>query len=148
VVIAAGAFGVLLACAVLTAPLNAQGVEGRIGDLVVSEAAARATPPGATVGAVYFSITNAGATADRLESVSTPAARAVQLHATSAVNGVMQMREVGPVECAPGTTVKAQPGALHVMLIGLSAPLRLGSTIDVSLKFHAAGVLTLKVPIT
>jgi copper(I)-binding protein len=61
---------------------------------------------------------------------------------------MMQMREVSTVECAPGATVKAQPGGLHVMLIGLSAPLTLGSTIDVSLQFHAAGVLKLKVPIT
>jgi copper(I)-binding protein len=148
VVIAARAFGAFLACAALTPPLNAQGVDGRIGNLIVSGAAARATPPGTTVGAVYFSITNAGAAADRLESVSTPAARLVELHATSMVNGVMQMREVGTVECAPGATVRAQPGGLHVMLIGLSAPLRLGSTLDVSLKFHAAGVLMLKVPIT
>jgi hypothetical protein len=34
------------------------------------------------------------------------------------------------------------------MLIGLAALLTLGTRLDVSLKFHAAGVLTLKVPVT
>jgi periplasmic copper chaperone A len=136
-----------MACAALSSPLHAQGAEARVGTLTVSGTRARATPPGASVGAIYFSIQNSGSSADRLESVSTPAAHSVQLHATSTVKGVMQMREVYGVECPPNTTVKAEPGGLHVMLIGLSAPLRLGTPIDVSLHFHAAGVLTMKVPV-
>jgi periplasmic copper chaperone A len=139
--------GLLLAAA-CAGPLHAQGAEGRIGNLTVSGASARPTPPGATVGAIYFKVSNAGASADRLESVSTPIARSVQIHATSSVRGVMQMREVDGVECPAGATVKAEPGGLHVMLIGLSAPLTLGSAFTVSLQFHAAGVLTLKVPVT
>ena len=138
----------LLAFAVLATLLRAQETEARVGNLQVAGASARATPPGATVGVIYFSIKNTGAAADVLESVSTPAARTVQLHATSVVNGVMQMREVKAVACPPGATVKAEPGGLHVMLIGLAAPLTLGTSLDVSLKFHAAGVLTLKVPVT
>jgi periplasmic copper chaperone A len=138
----------LLAFAVLATPLHAQETQARAGNLIVAEASARATPPGATVGVIYFSIRNTGATADALESVSTPAAGSVQLHATSRVNGVMQMREVKAVACPPGVTVKAEPGGLHVMLIGLTAPLTLGASLDVTLKFHAAGVLTLKVPVT
>jgi periplasmic copper chaperone A len=140
----------LLFCllAVSAGAARAQGAEARIGNLTVSGVGARATPPGTTVGAVYFSITNSGRTADRLESVSTPIARAVRIHTSSAVHGVMQMREVDAVECPPGATVKAEPGGLHVMLIGLSAPLTLGDAFAVSLHFHAAGVLTLKVPVT
>jgi copper(I)-binding protein len=138
----------LLALATLGLPLHAQEGEGRIGNLIVSGASARATPPAASVGAIYFTIKNTGTTADALESVSTAAARSVQLHATSMVNGVMQMREVKAVECPPGAVLKAEPGGLHVMLIGLAAPLTLGTSLDVSLKFHAAGVLTLKVPVT
>jgi len=135
----------LTACA---AALHAQGAAGRIGNITVSGASARPTPPGATVGAIYFTVSNAGTTADRLDSVSTPIARSVQIHATSSVGGVMQMRELDGVECPAGATLKAEPGGLHVMLIGLSAPLTLGSAFTVSLKFHAAGVLTLKVPVT
>lgn len=147
-VVAARAVLALLAFGAVSPPLHAQVAEARIGNLAVSGARARATPPGATVGAVYFIIKNSGATADILESVSTPAAHSVQLHATSMVNGVMQMREVKTVQCPPGAVVKAEPGGLHVMLIGLAAPLTLGASLEVSLKFHAAGVLTLKVPVT
>jgi copper(I)-binding protein len=138
----------LLAFAALATPLHAQETAARVGNLIVVDASARATPPGATVGVIYFSIRNTGASADALESVSTPAAGSVQLHATSRVNGVLQMREVKAVECPPGVTVKAEPGGLHVMLIGLAAPLTLGTSLDVTLRFHAAGVLTLKVPVT
>ena len=97
---------------------------------------------------MYFSITNAGSSADRLLSVSTPVAGKVELHESRLVDGVMEMREVASVECPAGATVKATPGGLHVMLLGLTAPLAPGSDFNVSLHFRDAGVLTLKVPVT
>jgi len=51
------------------------------------------------------------------------------------------------VECPAGATVKAAPGGLHVMLLGLVAPLAAGTEINVTLQFRDAGVLTLKVPV-
>ena len=127
---------------------NAQAADSRIGNLIVSEARARATPPGISVGAIYFSIRNTGSTADRLLSVSTPIAAKVELHETRMLNGVMEMREVTSVECPPGATVKATPGGLHVMLLGLAAPLAAGSELTMSLHFRDAGVVTLKAPVT
>jgi copper(I)-binding protein len=127
---------------------HAQAADAHIGNLIVTEARARATPPGIPVGAIYFSIRNTGGTADRLLSVSTPVAAKVQLHESRMVNGVMEMREVTSVECPPGATVKATPGGLHVMLLGLAAPLAAGSDLTVSLHFRDAGVLTLKAPVT
>ena len=126
---------------------DAKTAESRIGNLIV-EVRARATPPGISVGAIYFSVKNAGSTADRLLSVSTPVAGKVELHESRLVNGVMEMREVTSVECPAGATVKATPGGLHVMLLGLAAPLAAGSDFDVSLHFRDAGILTLKVPVT
>ncbi|MEA3160662.1 MAG: periplasmic copper chaperone [Gammaproteobacteria bacterium] len=126
---------------------DAKTAESRIGNLIV-EVRARATPPGISVGAIYFSVKNAGSTADRLLSVSTPVAGKVELHESRLVNGVMEMREVTSVECPAGAIVKATPGGLHVMLLGLAAPLAAGSDFDVSLHFRDAGILTLKVPVT
>jgi copper(I)-binding protein len=124
-----------------------QAAESRIGNLIVSEARARPTPPGISVGVVYFSITNQGAKADRLLSVSTPMASKVEIHESRIEHGVMEMREVSAVDCPPGATVRATPGALHVMLIGLKAPLALGTELTVSLQFRDAGPLILKVPV-
>jgi periplasmic copper chaperone A len=132
---------------IVQAPLLAQTAETRIGNLIVSEARARPTPPGISVGAVYFSITNLGRSADRLLSVSTPVASKVEFHESRSVQGVLEMRAVTAVECPPGATVKATPGGLHVMLLGLAGPLAAGTEFTVSLHFRDAGVVTLKVPV-
>jgi copper(I)-binding protein len=134
---------------VVQAPANicAQAAESRLGNLIVTEARARPTPPGVSVGAVYFSITNAGSKADRLLSVSTPVANRVELHESRNMRGLVEMREVTSVECPPGATVRATPGGLHVMLLGLAAPLAAGTELSVSLQFRDAGVLTIEVPV-
>jgi periplasmic copper chaperone A len=129
------------------AVLCAQAAESRLGNLIITEARARPTPPGISVGAVYFSITNAGSKADRLLSVSTPVASRVELHESRNMHGVVEMREMTSVDCPPGATVRATPGGLHVMLLGLAAPLAAGTELNVSLQFRDAGVLTLKVPV-
>lgn len=144
-------YGAALLClclmAQLPAPVRAQTAETHLGNLIITDARARPTPPGVSVGAVYFSITNGGPTADRLLSVGTPLADKVELHESRTVQGVVEMRPVTAVECPPGKTVKAAPGGLHVMLLGLAAPLVAGSEFVVSLKFRDAGVVTLKVPV-
>ena len=129
------------------AQVGAPTAESRLGNLIITEARARPTPPGVSVGAVYFSITNAGSSADRLLSVSAPVASKVELHESRNMHGVLEMREVTSVECPPGATVRAAPGGLHVMLLGLAAPLAAGTEINVSLHFRDAGVLMLKVPV-
>jgi copper(I)-binding protein len=121
--------------------------ESRLGNLIVTEARARPTPPGISVGVMYFSITNRGAKADRLLSVSTPIAGKVEIHESRIEHGVMEMREVSSVDCPPGATVRATPGALHVMLIALASPLALGTEFTVSMNFRDAGQLILKVPV-
>jgi hypothetical protein len=129
------------------AQVHANPAEWRIGNLIVTEVRARATPPAASVGVIYFSISNAGPKADRLLSVSTPAAERTELHESRTAHGVVEMRAVPSVECPPGATVKSEPGGLHVMLIGLTQPLKAGSEIPVSLQFRDAGVLRLEVPV-
>jgi copper(I)-binding protein len=131
----------------LPAQVRAQTPEAHLGNLIITDARARPTPPGISVGAVYFSITNGGPTADQLLWVDTPAANKVELHESRTVQGVVEMRPVTAVECPPGKTVRAAPGGLHVMLLGLAAPLAAGSELLVSLHFRDAGVLRLKVPV-
>lgn len=122
-------------------------LEYRTGDLVVTEIRSRPTPPVASVGAVYFSITNAGRKADLLIAVSTPIARNTEIHESRLVQGVVEMRPVASVACPPGVTVKVEPGGLHVMLLGLSRPLVAGTQFPLSLRFREAGTLTVQVPV-
>jgi periplasmic copper chaperone A len=124
-----------------------QSVESRGGNLIVSGAWSRATPPGSTVGVVYFSITNKGSKADRLVALRAPVASRVEFHETRTVNGVVQMKPVDSVECPPGATVLASPNGLHVMLLGLTRPLAAGTSFSVTLRFRDQGLI-FNVPVT
>jgi copper(I)-binding protein len=116
-------------------------------DIQITQAWARPTPPTVQVGAVYFSVTNGGAKEDRLLAVSSSVAASVEIHETQTVKGTMQMRQVASVSCPAGTTVKIEPGGLHVMLLGLKQPLMEGAKMDLTLRFRDAGVLSIQVPI-
>jgi copper(I)-binding protein len=119
----------------------------RAADLQVSAPWARPTPPGAQVGAVYFAVINRGVKEDQLQSLSTPAAASVEIHETQMVKGVMQMRPVAALVCPAGSTVKVEPGGLHVMLLGLKQPLVAGAGFDLILRFRDAGSLRVHVPV-
>ncbi len=120
---------------------------GVAADIQITQAWARPTPPTAQVGAVYFSVKNTGAKEDKSLAVSSSAAASVEMHETQTVKGMMQMRQVSSVSCPAGTTVKVEPGGLHIMLLGLKQPLVEGSKLDLSLRFRDAGVLSIQVPI-
>jgi len=107
--------------------------------IAVENAWARATPGGARTGAVYLTLANHGADADRLVGVATPVADRAQLHAESLENGVMKMRPLAEVEVRPGATAVLKPGATHVMLVGLRQPLKEGDTFTLTLNFAKAG---------
>ncbi len=42
----------------------------------------------------------------------------------------------------PGRIIKFAPGGLHLMLVGLAAPLKQGDHVPVALKFEKAGEIT------
>jgi periplasmic copper chaperone A len=107
--------------------------------ITVQQPWARATPGGASTGAVYMTLVNGSATADRLIGASTPVASQAQLHQMSMVNGVMKMRDIASFELAPGATVAIEPGKYHVMLIGLKHSLKEGDTFPLTLVFAKAG---------
>ncbi len=127
-----------LAALVATGPVRAEDVKA--GDLVISQAWARATPKGAKIGGGYLTIENRGSAPDRLTGVSSEAAGSVQVHEMSMQNGVMKMRPVEnglPID--PGKTVKLAPGGYHLMMMDLKAPLKQGEKVPVTLDFEKAG---------
>jgi periplasmic copper chaperone A len=100
------------------------------------------TPNGVDVSAGYLTITNGTAVADRLLAASSPRARAVQLHEMSMDSSqVMQMRDIGGIDVAPGATVALAPGGTHLMFTGVTAPFAEGEQIPVALTFEHAGIV-------
>ena len=104
-----------------------------------SEAWARATAPGQDTGGIFLDIRNRGDAEDRLVGASTPAAQSVQFHDMTMDGGVMRMRRKDAVNIPSRGSVELAPGGTHLMLVGLKAPLKAGTTIAVSLQFDKAG---------
>ena len=105
---------------------------------VVSDAWARATPPGTTVGAAYMTI-QGSKEADRLVDASSDRAAMVHLHSVEEKDGVAKMRAIDAVEIPAGQRVTLAPKSTHVMLMGLDGPLVAGQTFVVTLHFAKAG---------
>ena len=112
--------------------------EVRAGDLAITRAWSRAAMQGGS-GAGFLTIANRGSAPDRLLSASSPAAGRLELHTHVTEGGVMRMREIPAIEIPPGQAVSLEPGGLHLMLIGLTRPLRQGETVPLTLRFERAG---------
>lgn len=126
--------------ATLFAPLPAlaQTAETRAGDITVANPWTRAAGANANGGA-FLVLRNGGGQADSLISASTDAARRVELHTMVRDGDVMRMRPVNTIPVPAGQTVDLRPGGLHVMLIGLNAPLQQGGQVPLTLRFERAG---------
>lgn len=119
--------------------LPATAHEAKKGDLVIDHPWSRATAPSAPNGGAYLSIENKGATPDRLLSARGEAAGRIELHIHTMTNGVMQMRPAEGIEVPAGGKVELKPGVLHIMLLGLKAPLVKGERFALTLVFERAG---------
>ena len=115
--------------------------------LVVDHPWARATPGQTPNGAAYMQLSIEGAEADRLLSATSPVAERVELHTHIVDDGVMRMRQVEAIEVAPGSPTILQPGGLHVMLLGLKAPLQEGESFPLTLTFENAGTFEVEVDV-
>lgn len=106
------------------------------GTLSVADAWSMATPSGAAVAAGYMTIQNSTDAPVRLVSGETSAAERVEVHTMSMDGSVMKMRPVeGGLEVPAGGAVELKPGGLHLMLIGLKAPLSEGGSVPLTLIF-------------
>lgn len=119
-----------------------------LGDLTISGGFSRATLPNAPVGGGFVTITNKGASDDRLIAATSPAAGEVQLHEMAMEGDVMKMRELPDgIPVPAGETVSLQPGGLHMMFMQLAGPLVEGTSFPVTLTFEKAGTVTVELSV-
>ncbi|PVB62986.1 copper chaperone PCu(A)C [Labrenzia sp. 011] len=120
--------------------LSALAADYKVGDLTITSAWTRATPPKAKAGGGFIEITNNGTEDDRLIAAASDVAGKVELHEMAVTDGVMTMREKeNGIEIPAGETVALQPGGLHIMFMGLNQPFKEGTTVPVVLTFETAG---------
>ncbi len=96
----------------------------------------RATAPGQRVASAYLEISSAAPS--KLVAASSPVAGSVELHSMRLENGIMKMRQLESLELPAKQTVKFEPGGLHIMLLALKRPLKLGDKIPLRLTLQRA----------
>lgn len=110
------------------------------GEIVVSDA--RVPVPAGANGAAYMTLTNDGDTDDQLVGVTSDVAEAVELHQSAMQDGSMSMQQVDGIDLPAGGAAVLEPGGFHVMLVGVTAELAEGDTVDLTLEFANAGERT------
>ncbi|MGH8198074.1 MAG: copper chaperone PCu(A)C [Steroidobacteraceae bacterium] len=117
------------------------------GELTVTNAWSRTTPPGIPMGVVYLKIHNDTAKSDRLLKLKASVGSSAEVHRTELIEGVARMREVSVLHVGVGERVEFAPGGMHVMLMGLKKPLVEGQKFDLELLFEVAGPRQVKVTV-
>lgn len=136
------------AAALSLAALSAQAADYTVGDMTITNAWTRATPPNARAGGGFVEIINNGPNADRLLAVRSETAPRVELHEMTVTDGVMKMREMEDGIAIPaGETVTLKPGGLHIMFMGLSEGFEEGGNVPLVLTFETAGDVEIVLPI-
>ena len=123
--------------AVLSSAAGAHGFQ--LGAIAIGHPWARATVPGQPIGGGYLALDNRGGAADRLVGARSPACERVELHAMWMEGDVMRMRQRDAIDLPAGGRVELKPGGMHLMLIGLKAPLKAGEKFPLTLTFEKAG---------
>lgn len=119
-----------------------------IGQLHVFNRRALETPPNARNAGGFISLYNYASEENRLVAASSPWAERVELHTMTMENDVMRMRELEDGIAIPGETqVDLEPGGLHLMFMGLSAPFTEGDEVPVTLVFESGDEREIILPV-
>ena len=112
-----------------------------LAQVVVADPWVRGVVPAQSSTGAFMQLTSP--TDTTLVSVSSPAAKVVELHQMSMDGGVMRMAAVKRLALPAGKTVTLGPDGYHVMLMGFTAPLKEGDSVPLKLTFEdAAGKRT------
>jgi periplasmic copper chaperone A len=100
------------------------------------------TPQGALPnGAIYLEIKNSGAE-DTLLTVSGDVAKALELHESKDINGMMRMLPLPEgIVIPPRATVELKPAGKHIMLVDVKNALKTGSFFVITLTFKSGRVI-------
>lgn len=113
--------------------------------LVVRDAWIQEMPPSSRLTAVHMVIENLSAKETALIGAVANIAETAELHRAEMDNGMMRMRKLDRIKLPIGKTDLT--GELHIMLIGLRAPLKEGDQVALTLQFENSVSKTVMVPV-
>ena len=133
-----------LASAGMAALLAACAPQATPSDIRLTSATLRAAAPGATTTVAYVALANRGGSDDRLVGAAMSGAGSASLHTSSITGGVMRMRPLADLPISAGGEVAMTQGSgAHIMVEGLTVPLREGDRATLTLRFaHAKPIRT------
>ena len=131
----------IVAAALLAAPSLVQAHQVKAGHLELIHPHIRASMGQSPTTAGYLTILNHGKTADRLVSASCTCAASVSIHEMKMTGSVASMKAVPSVEIPAGGKVTLAPGGMHLMVMGLKAPIKAGDMVEMVLTFDKAGAV-------
>lgn len=104
--------------------------------ILITDARIRLLPPSAKVTALYMNIKNENAEAVILEKIKSEKAQMIELHTMEKQGEIMKMKEVPHIEIPANQKVSLAEGGLHVMMMGLSSPLKSDEIVKLQLFFR------------
>jgi periplasmic copper chaperone A len=137
----------LLLCALSPFACAQHHPEFKVAELKVSHAYTYASPPGAQVGAAFFTLSNGGKGPDKLISAQSAVAGKTEIHTMEMAGGMMKMRAIPNLEVAANQSLELKPGGYHIMLFELKQGLDVGKTFPLTLTFEKAGKLEIAVAV-
>lgn len=113
---------------------------GASGGVVVVDAWTRPTPPGVDSAAFYVTIENRGAAPSRYLGATSPVCAVVVPHLSTFDDDLASMGDApsAVLELAAGGRIEMEPNGLHLMCLGLTAPLAEGDEIAVDVELDGA----------
>lgn len=102
-------------------------------DIKINQAWVRSTVVGQTTAGVFMEMVSTKSAA--LVKVRTDISKA-ELHEMKMQGDIMKMRQIKRIALNANKPVFLRPGGLHIMLLGLKKPLKVGSTVPLVLTFE------------
>lgn len=104
-------------------------------EITVKDAWIPEGPPSAKATAAFMVIENHTGKEVALVAAKTEAARATEMHKMEMRNEMMEMKKIERIPVPANSQAELKPGGLHLMLIGLTKPLKDGDKVSFTLQF-------------
>lgn len=113
----------------------------------VEDAYVRLVPSVSKTTAAFMTLTNQSEMESALIRAEGDTAESIELHAHIHDQGVMRMRRIDEIKLPANSSVKLEPGGLHIMFIGLKAPLAADQMVKLTLVFSDESKKELELPV-
>ena len=113
--------------------------------IMITDLTIRGTTAQAGATAAYGTFHNHSPQDDRLIRASVTYGKKTEIHQMTLDGDVMKMREIiGGIEIPAGEMIRLKQGGDHIMIMGLSEPITLDNSYEITFEFEKAGIITKK----